>query len=244
MTKKVLVISDNPYILKSLDQIKNLVSEVDFDYAISPFSNRNNFDKLGNIMVLDVRREKDITLIIANYRLVISAHCKQLFPPQLVNSVRCVNIHPGYNPINRGWYPQVFAILYKTSIGATIHEMDEELDNGAIIAREKVPQYSWDTSLTLYNRVVEKELELLKKNIKFIINGNYVAETPEEKGQLYLKKDFKSLLQLDLQEHSTMEELLNRLRALTHGEYKNAYYIDKQTGKKVFVSLSLTLDEE
>lgn len=244
MVKKVLVVSDNQYILKSFDSVakKNTVN-IDIQYAISPSSDLQEFTGLGEVIVISFKSEQSVSEIIANYDLVISAHCKQLFPAVLVNSVRCINIHPGYNPINRGWYPQVFAIINKAPIGATIHEMDEELDNGAIIAREIVPQYSWDTSLTLYNRVVKKELELLEKHFVEIINGNYITVAPEEKGKLYLKRDFNKMLHLDLEQKVTVEELINKLRALTHGIYKNAYFIDKQTGKKVFVSLQLTCDE-
>ncbi|RIJ42778.1 dTDP-4-amino-4,6-dideoxyglucose formyltransferase [Pontibacter oryzae] len=244
MVKKVLVVSDNQHILKSFDSIaKKSADKIDIQYAISPSSNLEDFTGLGEITVINLKSEQRVSEIIAIYDLVISAHCKQLFPAVLVNSVRCINIHPGYNPINRGWYPQVFAIIHKIPVGATIHEMDEELDNGAIIAREIVPQYSWDTSLTLYNRVVKKELELLEKHFTEIINGNYNKIRPEEKGNLYLKKDFNNFLLLDLEQKGTMEEILDKLRALTHGTYKNAYYIDKQTGKKVFVSLQLIVDE-
>ncbi len=110
------------------------------------------WDHSDAIEVIDVK--KDTARIAANFDLVISIHCLQLFPKNLVNSVRCINIHPGYNPINRGWYPQVFSIINNLPIGATIHEMDEELDHGPIIARKMVQKFDWDTSLTLYDRVL------------------------------------------------------------------------------------------
>ncbi len=245
MGKSVLIVSDNYYILKSLDSIiKKSQAKALYKYAISPFSDLKVFTGLGDVTVVDLRDETAVSDIIINYDLVISAHCKQLFPPNLVNSVRCINVHPGYNPINRGWYPQVFAILDNVPIGATIHEMDEELDHGAIIAREMVPKFSWDTSLTLYNRVVDKELELLGKYFNKIISGEYNTLTPTEEGRLFLKKDFNKLLQLDLEQTSTVENVINTLRALTHGEYKNAYFIDKHTGRKVYVSIQLSLDNE
>ena len=49
---------------------------------------------------------KQVSNITKNYNLVMSIHCKQLFPTELVNNVRCVNVHPGLNPYNRGWFPQ------------------------------------------------------------------------------------------------------------------------------------------
>jgi methionyl-tRNA formyltransferase len=153
--------------------------------------------------------------------------------------VKCINIHPGFNPINRGWYPQVFSIINKLPVGATIHEIDEKLDHGNIIAREFVNKESYDTSESLYNKIVDKEIELLELNIENIISGNFKVTVPEEEGNLNLKKDFNKLLELDLEEQISVGDLINRLRALTHGDFNNAYFIDPSTGKKIFIRINL-----
>ena len=41
----------------------------------------------------------------------------------------------------------------------------------------------------------------------------------------------------------TAHEFINQLRALTHDDYKNAYFLDPETGKKVFVKIALQPDE-
>ncbi len=43
--------------------------------------------------------------------------------------------------------------------------MDEYLDHGKILFQEKVNMYDWDTSLSSYNRIQNKEIELLEKNL-------------------------------------------------------------------------------
>lgn len=106
------------------------------------------------------------------YDLIISLHCYQRFPSFLVQKVECINIHPGLNPYNRGWYPHVFSIVNKLPLGATIHEIDEDIDHGAIIAQHEVSLYSWDTSLTAYDRVVEAELSLIKENLIRLVWGD------------------------------------------------------------------------
>lgn len=156
-----------------------------------------------------------------------------------IDKVTCINIHPGYNPINRGWYPQVFAIINDLEIGATIHEIDEEIDHGRIIARAKVNKYEYDTSLTLYNRVIDKEIELLKENFGKILKKQYLSFKPEKQGQLYLKKDFNELCKLDLNEKLTMGEALKKMRALTHGKYENAFYIDEHQNK-IYISVNIS----
>jgi methionyl-tRNA formyltransferase len=157
----------------------------------------------------------------------------------MVKSLKCINIHPGYNPINRGWYPQVFAIVNGSYIGATIHEIDIYLDHGNIIDRDFIKIESWYTSLSLYIKINELEISLLKKNLINIVSNSYSILVPESEGKLYLKKDFDKLCQLDLNKQQTVQETINLLRALTHGEYKNAYYIDEVTGKKIYVSIEL-----
>lgn len=241
--KKILIVTDNSliasrFIAEVIPELKGL--DAVFNFCCSPFSNPDFFKLNGfEVLVRDLRDDDEALFISENYDLVISLHCKQLFPKNLLESVRCINVHPGYNPENRGWYPQVFAILKDTVIGATIHEIDEQLDHGPIIAQEIVPKYSFDTSLTLYNRVVNKELDLLKSNIIDIINDTYVSKKCNEEGTVHFKKDFNKLCELDLSEKLTMGEALNKLRALSHGSYKNAFYLDEDTGKKIYVTLNM-----
>lgn len=243
MKKRVLIISDNYFLSQKFHEIikKKQLNNCEFTFSISPFSDKKKFNnlKVDKLKVFDLKSLKDVQLIRNNYDLVFSIHCKQIFPLDLINSVKCINIHPGYNPINRGWYPQVFSIVNKQPVGATIHEIDEKLDHGGIIVREFVNKHSYDTSESLYNRILTKEIELLDLNIEKIIHGDYKVFLPESEGTLHLKKDFNNLLELDLEEQATVGEVIDKLRALTHGEFKNAYFIDKITKEKIFVSVDL-----
>lgn len=234
--------SDNYSMLQSCIRIleqKNL--KIKPTYFCSRFSNPIDFVDIP-IKQIDIKLEYQN--LIKEFDIIFSIHSKQIFPKELVEQVRCINLHPGYNPINRGWYPQVFSILYGLETGATIHEMDAELDHGPIIARKKVTQYSWDTSLTLYSKIVEAELELFEETIESIINKTYSTITIQEEGNIFLKKDFNSLLEIDMQEIATFEVVINKLRSLTHGKFKNAYFVDKETNRKVFVNIALEPEHE
>jgi methionyl-tRNA formyltransferase len=178
--------------------------------------------------------------LIEEHDLIISAHCKQLFPEPLVEARRCINIHPGLNPHNRGWYPQVFCILNGLPLGATIHEIDAQLDHGPIIDQMQVALYPWDTSLEAYNRVRQAEAVLLDRSIDKILDDTYVPRPPATEGNVNYRKDFNALCRLDLDERLTLGQAIDRLRALTHGSFENAYFIDPATNKKVFVRISLT----
>lgn len=246
MFSRILIISDNPRLSKEFELILTNMSSFEGSYGlgISPFSDKDDFKNLvaNKIEILDFKNDGDINYVINNYDLIFSIHCKQIFPEKIINNIKCINIHPGYNPINRGWYPQVFAIIEDLPIGATIHEMDNELDHGKIIVREFVPKYVWDTSYDVYTRVLDKEIELLGLNLENIINNNYKTIEPESEGSIFLKSDFKKLLKVDLEKQGSYKNFIDHIRALSHGDYKNAYFVDPETGKKVYLSLNLEVE--
>ena len=124
-------------------------------------------------------------------------------------------------------------------IGVTIHEIDDKLDHGPIIARELVEKYDYDTSESLYNRILAKEIDLLNRYLLVILKNNYSTITPENEGNIYFKKDFNNLLEINLDENYRAGDLINKLRALTHGNYNNAYFLDSKTGEKIFVGINL-----
>ena len=244
---KILVVSDNEAILSAFISLLNdqpqLKEARSFRYACHPKHASLVNKKIGEAVVEPLDIKQAYNSIIKDYDLVISAHCKQIFPAGLIEKVKCINIHPGYNPYNRGWYPQVFSILNGLPLGATIHEIDQELDHGAIIARQKVELKASDTSLTAYNRVQAMELELLKRHLEAILNGSYQTEAPEKEGNVNYKQDFDELREIDLGQKLTFKEAIDKLRALSHPPYKNAYFIDPATGKKVWVGIELEEEE-
>lgn len=238
--KKVLIVSDNVELVSHFKVAAKAISSnvAMFDYC---YSSINKFpDGLKNLdmSVVNMKDTAYVSSIIANYDLVVSAHCKQIFPSNLVNGVRCINIHPGLNPYNRGWYPQVFSILNKKPIGCTIHLMDAEIDHGDVIYQEEVKVNSWDTSLDVYQRVVSAEKELINKHLLDLVKKNYKCKKLKDDGNYNGIKDFNKLTSLDLESKASLGEHINLLRALTHGNFDNAYFFDEK-GNKVFVRLSL-----
>ncbi|HSX23592.1 MAG TPA: dTDP-4-amino-4,6-dideoxyglucose formyltransferase [Candidatus Saccharimonadales bacterium] len=242
----VLVVSDNETIVQRfielLDDQPELIKGRTFRFACYPKHDSLRGKKISGYTIEPLDIKQDYQELIDRHDLVISAHCKQIFPEALVSSIKCVNIHPGYNPYNRGWYPQVFSILNGKPLGATIHEIDAKLDHGKIIDRELVELKTSDTSLTAYTRVQAKELELLKRNLARILTGDYQTLEPEEEGNINFKKDFEALRELDLAEEITFQHAIDRLRALSHPPFKNAYFIDTATGKRIW--LRVELEEE
>lgn len=235
--KKVLVLTDNVIIFekfKLICQIKNRF-DVSFDFFCSP-SSEEIFLKHQDVIALDI--QKDYQSVIAKYSLVISCHCKKVFPADLVNSMRCINIHPGLNPFNRGWYPQVFAINNGLPHGATIHEMDEQIDHGAIIAQKEIMIDLADTSADVYERVLEAEIELFESHYDSLIDNAYLSRQMHDEGNYNSIQDFKDLCIIDLEQTGKFREFYNLLRSLSHNEYKNGYILTND-GSKIFLSINI-----
>lgn len=242
---RILVIADNLFILRKFRKIVRKIKlpniNITYRYSYNNKEFQSFFKNNHRIKPIDIKSE--CREIIKNFDLLFSLHCKQIFPKKLVSNIKCINIHPGFLPYNRGWFPQTFSILNKLPIGATIHEMTEKIDLGPIIKQIKVPIYSWDTSLSVYQRILAAEENLLDKNLKNIILNRYKTQKNIPPGNINNKTDFINLCKINLHEKGTMSSFIDRLRALSHGDYKNAYFFDK-TGKKVFVKIILETNDK
>ncbi len=235
---KVFAVTDNRFIFENFAPIFK-VNGADVDFYCSPKSKKMFAAEIsaGTMRPITLKEESE-KLIQDGYQFGFSCHSKQVFSAALVNALLCVNIHPGYNPYNRGWFPQVFSILNKKPAGLTIHVMDEEIDHGAIIAQQKIEIESFDTSLTAYNKVIAAEVELFKEILPQILDGSYKRKDMDGEGNYNSIKDYKALLEIDLDKQVTMGEAIDYLRAMTHPPYKNAYFIDEK-GRKIMVGLEI-----
>jgi len=233
----ILIFSDNPPLLKGLLKIlrdKKLDKLINVKIASSHLSDIT----IDSVNVEKINIKENIDYLIEKFDLIISAHCKQIFPQELIDNVKCINIHPGLNPFNRGWFPQVFSIINKLPVGATIHEMDNEVDHGPIIIQKEVPIYSYDTSETIYNRILETEQILFENVIENILHDKYEMTIPMNEGNVNWKKDFNDMCQINIKETYSGQEFIDLLRALTHGNYNNAYFYDDD-GNKIYMKIIL-----
>jgi methionyl-tRNA formyltransferase len=245
-TMNVLLISDNIIIYNHFNKVINAgkFKDIQFDFR---YSYKNEFfaKKFKNVSsIKPLNLLKEVKNIIKTYDLVISLHSKQIFPPLLIKNVRCVNFHPGLNPHNRGWFPHVFSIINGLPIGATIHEIDEELDHGGIIAQKEVKLKLYDTSSTAYKRIIKAELKLMDKHLEAIIRNTYSTIPLPHEGNINYQKTFEKLCEIDLNEKGTFQDFFDRLRALSHVGYNNAYIIEPETKEKIYLELKIKLPKK
>jgi methionyl-tRNA formyltransferase len=212
--------------------------QASFRFRCSPSSFVLFRDSVLGAQVKPVVIKEEWPAIAKLYDLVFSLHCKQIFPGSLVRAVKCINIHPGLNPFNRGWYPQVFAIVNGKPHGATIHEMDEQVDHGPIIDQATTEIRDEDTSRDVYDRVLGLELDLLRRNLPAMLAGTCVARPMQGEGNYNSIQDFRDLCHIDLDRQMTLRDAIRLLRALTHEPYWNAYFVSPD-GSKVYIKIRL-----
>lgn len=144
--------------------------------ALSPkqFENREAF----NDAVLKVIEESKADLIVL-------AGCLMYIPPKLIEKYhnRIINIHPSLIPsfCGKGYYGLTVhekALERGVKVtGATVHFVDEVLDNGPIILQKAVMIEEGDTPEVLQRRVMEQaEWVILPKAIDLIANGKISVE--------------------------------------------------------------------
>ena len=116
---------------------------------------------------------------------VIEESCLMYIPPKLIEKYhnRIINIHPSLIPsfCGKGYYGlTVHEKALKRGVkvtGATVHFVDEVLDNGPIILQKAVMIEEGDTPEVLQRRVMEQaEWVILPKAIDLIANGKISVE--------------------------------------------------------------------
>ena len=113
-------------------------------------------------------RAADATLREHGVELVILAGFMRLITPFLIDAWRgrMLNIHPSLLPSFKGVDAQQQAFDYGVKItGCTVHEVNEEMDAGRIVAQTAVEVLPHDTAATLSARILEQEHLLYPKAV-------------------------------------------------------------------------------
>jgi len=114
-------------------------------------------------------RKRDVDLVcLAGYMRLLSKGFIKAF------SNRIVNIHPSLLPAFTGLDAQKQAIEHGVKIsGCTVHFVDEQLDNGAIILQKAVKVKEDDTAESLSARILEEEHVAYVEAVRRIAAGDF-----------------------------------------------------------------------
>lgn len=156
----------------------------------------------------------------------------------------CINFHPAYLPYSRGMNPNVWPIVEHTPAGVSLHFVNENIDEGDIIARRKVEIEPTDTGGSLYDKTLVQIVELFKENWDAIKKGEIkpIDQTKMEH-TFHYARDIEKLDVVELGRQCTAQELIDQIRSRTYGNSSYAYFIDGKE-RKVEIGIFLRYKEE
>ena len=104
----------------------------------------------------------------------------KIIPPAFLENRVFINAHPGLLPQNRGVDAFKWSVINGWPIGVTIHIIDNQIDGGLIIRRERIPIYPSDNFKTVASRNYELECDMLvdfKLWLDVAISQNWRVDT-------------------------------------------------------------------
>ena len=192
-------------------------------------------ENVNHIITLDKQlaqraAEKGMRVIVGNANnkqfapaaIGFSVHYPRLIRQPLLSQYQKIyNLHPGYLPWGRGYYPVFWAMWEDTPAGATLHEMVEDVDAGDIVAQAKVAQQVDDTGYTLFQRVRQAEKGIFQTYFPRMVQGEVFPTLAQsaDVGTYHAKKEFFELKSPQNWRSMSAEKLAKLTRCLSFPGY-------------------------
>jgi len=165
--------------------------------------NINELYKISNLVLFSLEYEKIIN--------VDKFKSKELF-----------NFHFSLLPKYRGCHTNFLQIFNGEKYsGVTLHKINQGIDTGDIIDQKRFEIKTNDTAYDNYFRLMNCSIQLLKKNIKNILNSNYSLRKQNLSNGNYYKRDsvdYKKILNFNMKKPSL--KLHNKIRSLIFPPYQ------------------------
>ncbi len=124
--------------------------------SLPDFAERGDFDEAVAERIDEARPD-----------LVVLAGYMKLLGPAVVSRFRIVNTHPSLLPAFPGAHAIRDALAYGVKVsGCTVHEVDEGVDTGPILAQAAVPVIPGDDEASLRGRIQATERVLYLQTIR------------------------------------------------------------------------------
>lgn len=132
------------------------------------FKTREDFDRE---IVKNLKRKKVELVVLAGFMRLMTAY----FIKEYRN--RIMNIHPALLPAFKGTHGIKDALDYGVKVtGATVHFVDEKLDNGPIILQKAVEIREGDSEEALLERIHKEEHRIYPEAIRLFVEGKIKIE--------------------------------------------------------------------
>ncbi len=154
------------------------------------------------------------------------------------------NLHASLLPNYRGAAPINWAIINgEKKTGLTTFIIDDHIDTGLILLKEEVEISSFDSALTLYNKLLNKAGPLIKKTIKYHLSGRL---NPKKQiligGEKYAPKLTTNNIKIDW--NSSLDLIEKKIRGLCPFPGAWTFFIndDKKSRMKIIQSSVIYLN--
>jgi len=168
----------------------------------------------------------ELTDLIEESEIFFSVFYNQLVSKEFIASrKKCFNFHGGLLPEYRGSGTINFAIINgEKETGITLHEIDDKIDHGPIIAIERMLILESDTAQTIFEKMEELIFSMFKKWFVQLVNFQYKAIPQDHsKARLYRRQDLQKA-----------KDVTPFARAYTFYDKEKAFYINRK-GEKIYL---------
>lgn len=201
------------------------------------------FSKKNNIPILSFQEVEELSPDIG-----ISVRYDKIIPKSTIDSFKqgIFNTHGGILPEYRGSYCNINALINnEEEYGVTLHYISQGVDAGDVVAINKVRIKELDTGFSLYKKSEQLCYEVLKENIRKIIDDEN-ERIPQDKlianGHkcgVYYAKSTVSKKVIDIAE---IKKSLNVIRAFDSPFHEPAYTIVDD--KRIYLRMSYYNNDE
>jgi len=161
--------------------------------------------------------------------LMFAVSWRYLIPPRVYQRSRLGTyvFHDSMLPEYRGFSPTVWAIVNGSDhTGVTMFKIAEKVDEGNIIAQQRVPIGNDDTISIVLDRVTQTYLDVLEQNLSNLVNGTVKPYVQDHSLATYTCKRVPEDNQIDWL--SSTSCIFNLIRAVTY-PYPGAFtYLNGQ----------------
>lgn len=157
----------------------------------------NNIPIYTSLNDLETLPEVDFLVSVQYHEILKAKHIQKA-------SKLAINLHMAPLPEYRGCNQFSFAIVDQAkTFGTTIHQLEEGIDSGSIIAETRFPITENETVYELYEKTVDASKELFDTQIKSILNGRFTPipqhHLEAERGTSYhFRHEINQLKEIDL----------------------------------------------
>lgn len=221
------------------DEYTFVICEPDAEIIIADLiSKRVQFSRLDEDVLHHITKKED-----DHYDWLLNLWGGYIFKENILSKVaQSVNIHPAYLPYCRGRDPIVWAIRYGYPAGVTLHQINSEVDEGAIWYQEQVDYKFPCTGGELYSEVVDRSWRVFCENWQKIRSNQMPLQ--QQKSDFEIKTFRRKELWVDRHINLNIDkdaEIVVR-RLLAH-DFGKAYQAEIEIDGKIY-SARLQLDDK